>query len=189
MRNYRKNGTLFWNELIVAPIRNSEGIVTHFIGIQNDVTSKKAVETGLMEQIGLLNERLIMQELHLKNVEKILSGIMETARECLVVLDGNLQIVKANPNFYELMELDKANAIGKKLTSILGMQDEDTKLSNLLNDALKNPTESRDAQLKISLPKPKCTEAELSATKIVLPGIKNDYILDKIRCTAIDVSI
>jgi diguanylate cyclase (GGDEF)-like protein/PAS domain S-box-containing protein len=38
LRNYRKDGTLFWNELYMSPIADLEGRVTHFAGIQNDVT-------------------------------------------------------------------------------------------------------------------------------------------------------
>ncbi|WP_374163593.1 PAS domain-containing protein [Arcticibacter sp. MXS-1] len=41
IRNYHKNGTLFWNELYIAPIKNKDGIITHFIGIQNDVSRRK----------------------------------------------------------------------------------------------------------------------------------------------------
>lgn len=36
--NYRKNGEPFWNELKISPVRDQQGVVTHFIGIQNDVT-------------------------------------------------------------------------------------------------------------------------------------------------------
>ena len=38
LRNYRKDGMLFWNELYMSPIADTEGRVTHFVGIQNDVT-------------------------------------------------------------------------------------------------------------------------------------------------------
>jgi PAS domain S-box-containing protein len=38
VKNFRKDGTLFWNELVLAPVRDSAGKVTHFIGIQQDVT-------------------------------------------------------------------------------------------------------------------------------------------------------
>ncbi len=41
LRNYRKDGTMFYNELIISPIRNSDGQVTNFIGIQNDVTEQE----------------------------------------------------------------------------------------------------------------------------------------------------
>jgi PAS domain S-box-containing protein len=41
LRNYRKDGTIFWNELYVSPLRNPSGEVTHFVGVQNDVTERE----------------------------------------------------------------------------------------------------------------------------------------------------
>ncbi len=41
LKNYRKDGSMFWNSLSVAPVRNDAGGVTHFIGIQNDITNLK----------------------------------------------------------------------------------------------------------------------------------------------------
>jgi len=38
LRNYRKDGKLFWNELYLSPILDVGGKLTHFVGIQNDVT-------------------------------------------------------------------------------------------------------------------------------------------------------
>jgi diguanylate cyclase (GGDEF)-like protein/PAS domain S-box-containing protein len=38
MRNYRKDGALFWNQLFIAPVPNAEGVITHHIGVINDVT-------------------------------------------------------------------------------------------------------------------------------------------------------
>ncbi|MEM7051111.1 MAG: PAS domain-containing protein [Acidobacteriota bacterium] len=38
--NYRKQGGLFWNELRLTPIRDPAGEVTHFIGVQKDVTAE-----------------------------------------------------------------------------------------------------------------------------------------------------
>lgn len=40
LKNYRKDGTPFWNDLIVAPVRDSSGEVSHFVGVQNDVTER-----------------------------------------------------------------------------------------------------------------------------------------------------
>ena len=40
--NYRANGTPFWNELTIAPVMEPESReVTHFVGIQKDVTARK----------------------------------------------------------------------------------------------------------------------------------------------------
>ncbi|MDP2977944.1 MAG: PAS domain S-box protein, partial [Thiobacillus sp.] len=69
LRNYRKDGSMFWNELLVAPVRDESGKVTHFIGIQNDVTERKAHETQLERQAnydaltGLANRNLLQDRL------------------------------------------------------------------------------------------------------------------------------
>ncbi|MFN8530604.1 MAG: PAS domain S-box protein [Anaerolineae bacterium] len=49
LRNYRKDGTPFWNELRLFPLRDTEGKVTHFVGIQNDVTVRKEAEAALAQ--------------------------------------------------------------------------------------------------------------------------------------------
>lgn len=38
--NYRKDGTSFWNELSISPVRDQRGSVTHFVGVQADVTTR-----------------------------------------------------------------------------------------------------------------------------------------------------
>ena len=35
LRNYRKDGSLFMNELFVSPVKDDTGTVTHFVGIQH----------------------------------------------------------------------------------------------------------------------------------------------------------
>jgi PAS domain S-box-containing protein len=42
--NYRADGTPFWNELTITPIADDEDEVTHFVGIQRDVTEQKRRE-------------------------------------------------------------------------------------------------------------------------------------------------
>jgi sigma-B regulation protein RsbU (phosphoserine phosphatase) len=45
--NYRKDGTTFWNRLSITPVRDGAGEVTHFIGVQSDVTARRVAEDGL----------------------------------------------------------------------------------------------------------------------------------------------
>jgi diguanylate cyclase (GGDEF)-like protein/PAS domain S-box-containing protein len=44
LRNYRKDGTLFWNEMTVLPLRNPEGIVTHFAGHHRDAGERLRID-------------------------------------------------------------------------------------------------------------------------------------------------
>ncbi len=48
LRNYRKDGTLFWNELYVTPIVRA-GRLINFIGVQNDITVRKEVEASQLK--------------------------------------------------------------------------------------------------------------------------------------------
>ncbi|AFZ72305.1 bacterio-opsin activator domain-containing protein [Natronobacterium gregoryi] len=47
IKNYRKDGTEFWNEVTIAPVRNDEGEVTNYVGFQNDITARKEAELAL----------------------------------------------------------------------------------------------------------------------------------------------
>jgi diguanylate cyclase (GGDEF)-like protein/PAS domain S-box-containing protein len=48
LRNYRKDGKLFWNELYVSPVRADDGTVTHFVGVQKDISEQKLAEENLL---------------------------------------------------------------------------------------------------------------------------------------------
>lgn len=49
LKNFRKDGTPFWNELSLSPIFDRQGVLTHFVGIQNDVTVRVEFESALRE--------------------------------------------------------------------------------------------------------------------------------------------
>ena len=61
LRNYRKDGSLFWNELSITPVFNEADQLTYFIGIQRDVTTEvEAVERvrQLEEEVAELKRQL-----------------------------------------------------------------------------------------------------------------------------------
>lgn len=45
--NRRKDGTLYYGEQTITPVRSEEGKLTHFVGIMNDVTERKRAEESL----------------------------------------------------------------------------------------------------------------------------------------------
>ncbi|WP_247009989.1 PAS domain S-box protein [Halorientalis litorea] len=42
LRNYRKDGTEFWNNVSISPVTDELGAVTHFVGFQRDITAWKS---------------------------------------------------------------------------------------------------------------------------------------------------
>lgn len=60
LRNCRKDGSTFWNETCVSPVHNVEAVLTHFIGIQKDVTARILLEQRLTTAdplVGVSNRR------------------------------------------------------------------------------------------------------------------------------------
>jgi PAS domain S-box-containing protein len=51
LKNYRKNGEMFINNLSLKPIRNDDDKVTHYVGIQSDVTSLVDAENAEIEAL------------------------------------------------------------------------------------------------------------------------------------------
>ncbi|SFB09796.1 PAS domain S-box-containing protein/diguanylate cyclase (GGDEF) domain-containing protein [Collimonas sp. OK607] len=68
-RSYRKDGTLFWNELYVAPVKDSSGRVSHFVTSLYDITEMKSYEAELEHQArhdtltGLANRNVLSDRL------------------------------------------------------------------------------------------------------------------------------
>lgn len=49
--NYRKDGTIFWNSLLLSPTHDDCGEITGFFGIQTDITKRKKAEVALKASV------------------------------------------------------------------------------------------------------------------------------------------
>jgi PAS domain S-box-containing protein len=94
LRNYRKDGTLFWNELRITPIF-SQGSLTHFIGIQNDVTAQKQADDAV------------------RTSKAELQAIFDSGFASIVVIDENYRIIASN----KIARDAGFRVFGKKMTS------------------------------------------------------------------------
>lgn len=54
LKNYRKDGTLFWNELYIAPVYGADGRLVSYVGVQNDVTERQEAQEALRQSEELL---------------------------------------------------------------------------------------------------------------------------------------
>ena len=56
LRNYRKDGSMFWNELSITPVYSNEEQLTYYIGIQKDVSAQIALQERLAAVEARLDE-------------------------------------------------------------------------------------------------------------------------------------
>lgn len=78
LRDHRKDGQLFWNDFYLAPVRDEDGMLTHFVSIQTDVSERQRAQEQLAyrathdELTGLPNRQLLKDRLQqmLLNAER-----------------------------------------------------------------------------------------------------------------------
>ncbi len=87
MLNFRKNGEKLWNLLRIAPVRDVNGNITHYVGIKTDTTLMKQRELEIEEQ----REEL----LHVTRVGKLAEFVSSLAHEISQPLTAILSYTQA----------------------------------------------------------------------------------------------
>ncbi|WP_345949219.1 ATP-binding protein [Mucilaginibacter sp. PAMB04274] len=119
--NYRKNGTLFWNELYIAPIFDDERSISHYIGVLKDITEKK---------LGGLAHRL--EQVQNNQVDQLKADFITTASH---ELKTPLTSAKASIQLLGRL-MDKQPADAKQQSLINQANASLHKLSSLMEDML-----------------------------------------------------
>ena len=148
IRNYRKDGTLFWNELNISPIFDDHGQVTHFIGIQTDISERKEAEKALKRQMRLtvLLNRItdeIRQSLDIKSIFQTTTQQIQLAfrsNRCLIYkLEYENNDTSAQPKISLMSE-----QLGEKIFSVKDLE------LPLLNSAFGKKISSQDRAIAIT---------------------------------------
>ena len=94
--NRKKNGEFFWESVSISPIRDTNGIITHFLSVGEDVTERKKVELALAQQ------RYFIQSL------------MDNVPENIYFKDQNSRFLAISRSFALLLGLkDPSEIVGK----------------------------------------------------------------------------
>ncbi len=99
LRNYRKDGRLFYNDLAISPVLNPEGQLTHYVGVSTDITDRIAAEQVLK----LRTERL--------------NAVFDLSPDGFVVLDKRGEVSIVNPAFERMTGLLAADLVGQSLSA------------------------------------------------------------------------
>ncbi|NWF65912.1 MAG: PAS domain S-box protein [Campylobacterales bacterium] len=117
IRNYRKDGTLFWNMLDIAPIFDVDGNLEYYVGVQTDITKEKMLEEQLKElninlksQVDievkkrLEQERLIFQQSKLALMGEMLSLITHQWKQPLNIINLIAEYINLELNYGESID-------------------------------------------------------------------------------------
>ena len=106
--NYRKDGQPFWNRLSITPLYDPAGRVTHFAGIQSDITPLRAAQERLLAANKRLRqfERRITRELdQARDAQRALLPRALPHDERLAFACKYVPMAEIGGDFYDVIEL------------------------------------------------------------------------------------
>ena len=104
LRNYRKDGSQFWDRVSIAPVRDQAGNVTNYVGFQEDITERKEREMDL----------------------QLFKKAVENAGQSVFITDSDGIIEYVNPKFESRSGYTREEAVGRTPRILKsGKQDEE----------------------------------------------------------------
>ncbi|MCK6423566.1 MAG: PAS domain S-box protein [Burkholderiaceae bacterium] len=95
VRNRRKDGVAFWNELRLSPVVREDGRVTHYVGVQTDISERIRNHEELQQRTERLNT------------------IFDLSPDGFVALDERGVVTIVNPAFERMTGLTAAELVGQ----------------------------------------------------------------------------
>ncbi|MGB3635234.1 MAG: PAS domain S-box protein [Rubrobacteraceae bacterium] len=105
LRNYRKDGALFWHELSISPVWDDSGNLTHFIGVQEDITDRKEAEDVLRES------------------EERFRALTTNASDMILILDEDGTIRYESPAVERILGYKPEERVGNKAFDLIHPDD------------------------------------------------------------------
>lgn len=95
LRNHRKDGTPFWNELRLSPVVREDGRVTHYVGVQTDISERIRSHEELRQRTERLNT------------------IFDLSPDGFVALDEHGVVTVVNPAFERMTGIQAGELVGQ----------------------------------------------------------------------------
>ncbi len=112
MINRRKDGALIWEYLVISPLFNEQGEITHFLASKENITEKKKLENDLL------------QKQKMEAIGRLAGGIAHDFNNMLTVINGYSQLILHtmsvdDPLYKKIEQIYQAGERAKNLTSQL----------------------------------------------------------------------
>jgi PAS domain S-box-containing protein len=93
--NHRKDGSTFWNELTITPVRNERGDITQWVGVQRDITERKRQQDALAVS------------------QARLQALFDHSHDAILLADDEGRFLEANPAACALLGRPRDELVGR----------------------------------------------------------------------------
>ncbi|MEW9799466.1 PAS domain-containing sensor histidine kinase [Alteromonas sp. CYL-A6] len=112
--NYRKNGKAYWNHLLISPVKRN-GILTHFIAIQHDITEQK------------LQQETMARRMKMQAIGQIAGKVCHDINNIMAIVSGNTQLLRLQSHSEKAEKCiknietatDRASTLTRKLVTLV----------------------------------------------------------------------
>ncbi|MEW5838967.1 MAG: EAL domain-containing protein [Pseudomonadota bacterium] len=91
LRNKRKNGEFYWEEALIAPVKDANNVTTHYVAIKIDISARKRAEESM----------------------RLAAKVFTHAREGIIITDAQANIIEVNASFTQITGYSREEVIGK----------------------------------------------------------------------------
>jgi len=118
IKNYKKDGTLFWNELHLEPIKDETNRIIYYVGVQNDITRLKLIDQQLRAEKLKVKKHLVEQQHSLLDDEHFHNKLLGTIKDSVIILTDDLIVKKVNASFLKTFHIAEDELLNQPLFEI-----------------------------------------------------------------------
>ncbi|MBK7105406.1 MAG: PAS domain S-box protein [Ignavibacteriae bacterium] len=112
--NKKKDGSFYTEEMTITPVKNSNGIVTHYIAIKQDITKRKIAEQKIV------------------NNEAKFKAIINSTKDAIITFNQNFEIIFWNESAKSLFGYAENEVINKSISSLIISQENISEFENYI---------------------------------------------------------
>ncbi len=125
LKNQRKDGHRFWNDLATTPLLDASGRLTHFVAVQHDVTqlleapereAARAIEEAVAARTQELDSALVRVEKRRRFTETILNSMVSA----ILATDADGTVSFANLAALRTLGTSLADCVGRSVVELFG---------------------------------------------------------------------
>ncbi|MCB0667649.1 MAG: SpoIIE family protein phosphatase [Saprospiraceae bacterium] len=120
--NYKKDGSPFWNRLSISPIRNSGGKVTHYVGVQSDISELRNTQEDLEQanqELNQFREKILSELNRAKIVQQFLLPAEYPVTPDLEFASLFVPMEQIGGDFYDILTIEEG-VYGLLIADVVG---------------------------------------------------------------------
>ncbi len=122
LQNKKKDGTLFWEHMVISPVRDSQGKISHFVAVKEDITERKSMEDELRLQKETLEKKFVQRTRALRESQERFKTLATESFEGIVLHDGK-KFIDVNKAFLKMTGYNREDLIGKNIVGLVSKDD------------------------------------------------------------------